>query len=740
MKPRSVAGASCLLAVIALSLGTPPVECADWPSWRGPRRDGTSEEKGLVASWSKAGENLVWKAELTKEDVTARATPVVFDGRACISARAGSGLLRQELVACFDAGTGKKLWERRFPVYNTTVPFSRVGWASLAGDPETGYVYAQNVDGQLVALDRAGKTVWQRRLGEEVGRGSGFGGRTLIPIVDEDRVIVSLVGAGWGDSGPPRQRYMAFDKRTGAGRWVSTPSEGPFEDANNNASPTVGVVDGRRLMVGGGADGWLYAVDARTGEPVWKFHLSERSVNCPPLIRGHVVFAAHSEENVDAPGVMGRVVAIDARGRGDITKTGEIWRADGITVGFAAPTVADGRVYVVDNAANLHALDEANGRPLWTFNLGTIGRGSTTFADGRLYATEQTGHVFVLQPGPDGAKALDQEALTMPEGRFAEIWGSVAVAYGRLYLVAEDGLYCIGRKDAPFAAKPSPPEAPAEPAPAGAAAARLLVVPNEVIAPAGQPVAFEAWAFDEKGRFLRKEKAQWTLDGLAGQIAPDGRLVTPGTATTAGRVKADAGGLTATAQVRLYGALPWTFDFETGAVPRHWIGAGPRFKVTDLGGSKRLHKPPVTSGLSRSTVFVGPTTMKGYTVEGDLLATKQGRRLPDMGLINQGYTLDVMGRQQKLQLRTWGSELEKSANAPFPVEPDVWYRAKLRVDVAGENGTVRGKVWKKGEPEPGAWSITLEDPIVVQEGAPGIYGDSATDIYYDDVTVRVNER
>ena len=642
-------------------------------------------------------------------------------------------------MACFDAGTGKKLWERRFPVHNTTVPFSRVGWASLAGDPETGYVYAQNVDGHLVALDRAGKTVWQRRLGEELGRGSGYGGRTLVPLVDEDRLVLGVVGAGWGDMAGPRQRYVAFDKRTGAVRWVSTPSDGPFEDANNNASPTVGEVDGRRLMVAGGADGWLYAVDARTGEPVWKFHLSERSVNCPPLIRGHVVYAAHSEENVDSPGLMGRVVAIDARGRGDITKTGEIWRADGIAVGFAAPTIAEGRVHVVDNAANLHALDEKTGKPLWTFNLGTIGRGAPTWADGKLYATEQTGHVFILEGGPTAARALDEEALTMPEGRFAEIWGSVAVAYGRLYLVAEDGLYCIGRKDAPFAVKASPPEPPAAPAPAGAAVARLLVVPAEVVAGAGEPVAFEAWAFDEKGRFLRKEKAQWSLEGLAGEITPDGVLKAPAAATTVGRIKATAAGQAGSAQARLFGPLPWTFDFENGTVPRHWIGAGPRFKVTDLGGSKRLHKPPVTSGLSRSTVFVGPATMKGYTVEADLLATRQGRRLPDMGLINQGYTLDVMGRQQKLQLRTWGAELDKSANAPFAVEPDTWYRAKLRVDVAGDKGTVRGKVWKKGEPEPEAWTISLEDPIVVQEGAPGIYGDSVTDIYYDDFTVKVNE-
>ncbi len=53
---------------------------------------------------------------------------------------------------------------------------------------------------------------------------------------------------------------------------------------------------------------------------------------------------------------------------------------------------------------------------------------------------------------------------------------------------------------------------------------------------------------------------------------------------------------------------------------------------------------------------------------------------------------------------------------PFPAEPDVWYHMKLRVDVAGDKGTARGKVWKKADPEPAEWTITLEDPIVVQAG------------------------
>jgi hypothetical protein len=63
----------------------------------------------------------------------------------------------------------------------------------------------------------------------------------------------------------------------------------------------------------------------------------------------------------------------------------------------------------------------------------------------------------------------------------------------------------------------------------------------------------------------------------------------------------------------------------------------------------------------------------------------------------------------------------------------------LRVDTKGEAGVVRGKVWKKDGPEPEGWTITLEDPQAVQQGSPGIYGDSVSDLYWDDLTVRVNE-
>jgi hypothetical protein len=349
--------------------------------------------------------------------------------------------------------------------------------------------------------------------------------------------------------------------------------------------------------------------------------------------------------------------------------------------------------------------------------------------------------VLIVQPSATGARTLDEDEVKVPEGRFAEIWGSVAVAYGRLYFTSEAGIFCLGKKGAPFRAtatsKLSPGPEPA--APADAKAARLLVVPGEVIAKAGDPLAFEAWSFDDQGRFLRKEKAAWSLEGLAGEISADGRLTSPATATTVGKVKAMVGELSATTQARVFAPLPWSFDFESGSVPRHWIGAGPRFKVADLDGSKRLQKPPLETGLQRATVFIGPSTLSGYTIEAEVMATKQGRRVGDLGLINQGYTLDLLGKKEELQLRVWASELEKSKTMPFPAEPGVWYHLKLRVDLVGDKGTARGKVWKKAEAEPAEWTITLDDPIAVRAGAPGVYGDSATDLFWDNLTVKVSE-
>jgi hypothetical protein len=109
-----------------------------------------------------------------------------------------------------------------------------------------------------------------------------------------------------------------------------------------------------------------------------------------------------------------------------------------------------------------------------------------------------------------------------------------------------------------------------------------------------------------------------------------------------------------------------------------------------------------------------------------------------MGLINSGYTLDLMGAHQALEVRSWASELRMAQRVDFPWETGVWYRVKLRVDGADGKAVIQAKVWKRGESEPEDWTIQAEDPHPISQGSPGLYGYSPTPIYYDNVSVTRN--
>ena len=120
------------------------------------------------------------------------------------------------------------------------------------------------------------------------------------------------------------------------------------------------------------------------------------------------------------------------------------------------------------------------------------------------------------------------------------------------------------------------------------------------------------------------------------------------------------------------------------------------------------------------------------------MSTQRGRRRPDIGLINSGYTMDMQGNHQRIEVRSWAAELRMAQRFPFAWEPDVWYTLKLRVDTDDERALIRGKVWPRDEAEPDDWTVTVEDPEPVREGSPGLIGYSPIDIYYDNVRVMEN--
>ena len=177
---------------------------------------------------------------------------------------------------------------------------------------------------------------------------------------------------------------------------------------------------------------------------------------------------------------------------------------------------------------------------------------------------------------------------------------------------------------------------------------------------------------------------------------------------------------------------------EEGTNPSHWVGASTKFLVRSQKENKVLVKAPVTRGLNRSNVYMGPHDWSNYTIQVDLMGTKKGRRRPDMGLVANRYILDMMGNHQRLQVRSWTSDLRMAKTIDFAWESDVWYTMKFTVELVGGKALIRGKVWKTSEEEPDAWTITAEDPLPNREGSPGLYGFSAAEIYYDNLKVTKN--
>ena len=115
--------------------------------------------------------------------------------------------------------------------------------------------------------------------------------------------------------------------------------------------------------------------------------------------------------------------------------------------------------------------------------------------------------------------------------------------------------------------------------------------------------------------------------------------------------------------------------------------------------------------------------------------------LPDMGLIAQRYTLDLMGNSQQLQIRFWPPQVARrfSKTIPFPWQGDKWYTMKFSASTQNGKAVLRGKVWPRGEKEPDKWTIEATDDVPNLQGSPGLFGQSSvSEIYIDNVLVTPN--
>jgi outer membrane protein assembly factor BamB len=742
--------------VLALVLAFPAgalLRGANWPEWRGADRTGTSTEKNLPSSWSPSGENLAWRVPYG-----GRSSPVVWGDHLYLQNTSGAGAEMQERLMCFNADTGKLLWEHKYNIFTSDVPPHRIAWASPAVDPATRNVFAFSGNGLLMSLSPQGKLLWERSLAEEFGMWTTHGGRVSSPVIDGDQVIVSGLMFLWGQHATGAHRFVSFDKSTGQAIWISAPEGRPTDTIY--ANPFIADVNGTRTFFTGGSDGAMHALKVSTGEPIWNWMVSKRGLNTAALVVGSDVIVSHSEENQNTS-EMGMLAAVPVASKGTLTDQDARWLVRGIQAGYASP-VADGqRLYVLDNGGVLFAFDVKDGRQLWHQPLGTIAKASPVLADGKLYiGTENTGDAggkfYIIRPHADRAEILDQDWLGTPS-KSELIIASPIVARGRVYLTSMDALYAIGPKTVPgtTARSGAAAEQPAGTGNGGAQAGApttLVVSPTELILKPGESVELKVRAFDAAGQAVADPgQVEWTLEGLKGTLQ-NGRFTAGTDGAQAGTVKATIGSVSGASRIRVIPDLPWTFDFESSGEtpPAHWINATGKFAVRDVEGNKVLVKLANNpfAFAKRTRPFFGSTVHSNYTIEADVRTMERRRQMADVGIVAQRYELVLFGNHQRLELQPWQPETARTQRVEYSWKPDTWYVMKLEVqNLDGGRVRARGKVWPKGEPEPADWNVERVDPIGNVKGSPGLYADAmnsaptgGSEVFYDNIRVYPNKK
>ena len=383
---------------------------ADWPQWRGPKRDGISAETGLLQSWPAGGPRLLWKTTGLGEGYSSFA---VAKGRLYTQGQRGN----QQFVLAFDASSGKKVWEAA-----TGSPFRERRGHGPRGSPtvDGDRLYALAADGTLVCLEAAtGKKIWGYNVVEKFGGQVIHWGISESPLVDGDRVIVMAGGSGAG--------VVALDKTSGNLIWKSQSDEPGYSSA---IVFDLGGVRQIATFTGEAAVG----LAARNGELLWRYpKVSNQTANIatPIYHDGHLFVSSDY-------GTGCALLKLGAQGGG--AKTSEVYFSREMRNHYSTSVLVGEYLYGFSSAV-LTAMKFSDGEVAWKDR--SVGKGGVIYADRHLYCMGETGVVGLVEATPAGYK--EKSRFDIPRGEFPT-WTPPAISDGKLYLREQDNLYCYDIK------------------------------------------------------------------------------------------------------------------------------------------------------------------------------------------------------------------------------------------------------------------------------------------------------
>ena len=403
----------CLAGAILL-FPTFRADSADWPQWRGPLRNGVSQETNLLKQWPDDGPALVWNMEGIGDGYS---SPSVVNGMLYVTGKFG----KEEALSAYDL-EGNFQWKTTY------------GRASKKSFPEArttptvdnGSVYVISGMGEAACLDaESGELRWAVDAFSQFEGKTGAWGTAESPLVFADKVIYTPCG--------PRTTVVALNRDTGKTMWTSE----SLNDNSGYVSPIL-IEHGSRQLILTVTGTYILGVDPADGTIVWKVNYREtppgkggNDINpVTPLYHDGRIYVTSGYNDV---GVMLQLSE-------DGSEASLVWHDETLDTHHGGVVLVDGYIYGSNwhnnRKGNWVCLDWQTGEPMYETEWHN--KGSIITADGMLYCYEEDkGHIALVTAMPDEFAVVSSFRITQGGGPH---WGHPVISDGRLYIRHGDAL------------------------------------------------------------------------------------------------------------------------------------------------------------------------------------------------------------------------------------------------------------------------------------------------------------
>ncbi len=439
-------------AAPAPRLPSPAPATGSWPSFRGPVASGIAEGQHLPDRWNPAtGDGVLWRTPIPG---LAHSSPIVWGDLVFVTSAVSSrkdATFKPGLYGDGDASEDRS--PQRWMLYAVDKKTGKIRWQQTAAEGESLNVrhmkstYASAspaTDGRIVvawfgsqgvyAYDLAGNLRWKVDIGR-VNMGaydipSYEWGPASSPIIWNGLVIIQCDTQA--DS-----FVLALNAETGETVWKTERDELP-----SWGTPTVVTTPAGPELVTN-ASNFVRGYDPKTGRELWKLGGSSKITAPTPIFSDglHIVASGRAPERP--------VFAVKPGARGDLTlPKGEdhsaqvAWSKTGRGSYMPTPLAYRGVLYVLANNGVFDTYDPVTGKEIYRQRLPLVGSGysaSPVAADGKIYLSNEDGEMLVVEAGPNfkliGTNSMGESLMATP-----------ALSEGVMYVRGVSTLFAIGKR------------------------------------------------------------------------------------------------------------------------------------------------------------------------------------------------------------------------------------------------------------------------------------------------------